>query len=57
MAEKKTVSREVSPYDPSAVARLVKVVTSETHLTRRGDAYDLSKPARPAGWRAHKSKA
>jgi hypothetical protein len=45
LSDKKAPARSVSPYDPSTVARLVKVVTTETGLSRRGDAYDLSQPA------------
>ena len=48
VADKKAPPREVSPYDPSAVARIIKVITSETGLARRGDLYDLSQPARRA---------
>jgi hypothetical protein len=54
--EKKASPREISPYDPSAVSRLIKVTTAETGLARRGDAYDLSRPASRIGSSAQKSK-
>lgn len=56
MSEKKTPPREVSPYDPSAIGRVVKVTSSETGMPRRGDAYDLSQTASRAGSGLQKAK-
>lgn len=45
--DRKPQTSGISPYDPAAVAKVVRINLADTSLGRRGDAYDLSKPAVP----------